>query len=328
MENSKQLCVLVTGVGGDIGACIIRCLKDSGYRLKLVGCDTNFYAAGKGEIDSFSKVPKVVNEEDYLSFIKDIVEEHNVKYILPTTEPEITLFNRKREYFRKDRVTLLINNPFIIDTFSDKYETINFLKKHKLPHPATFLLEEYDGQLGFPLVIKPRRGYGSWGYMKYTGVMIIKNKREFDFHKENLTDVVVQEYIGNEDEEYTVGIFSDGANIYSICFHRYLGFGSMSIFAQLVHDNKIKHLTEAIAKASQLEGPINIQLRKTERGYVPFEINPRLSSTVYFRHYFGFQDAKWWLDLKEGRPIEYKPKYKEGVGVRTVGEVFFEMIQN
>jgi len=319
MKDSKRMRVLVTGVGGDIGSSVIKCLEDSGYALELLGCDIDPYAAGRKEVENFLNAPKAVDEENYLKFVMNAIEQYEIEFIYPTTEAEIEFFDRKREYFDKCGAVVFINNSFIINTFLDKYETVKFLKKNGLPYPATFLLEEYDNQLNFPLLIKTQRGWGGKELLR------IKDTEELEFYQKRTANAVVQEDIGIEDEEYTVGVFSDGTNVYSICFHRYLGYGSLSKFVQLVHSNEIESFVEKIARASQLEGSINVQFRKAKDGYIPFEINPRLSSTVYFRHYFGFQDVKWWLDLKQNKPIEYKLRYERGVGVRTVGEVFFEL---
>jgi carbamoyl-phosphate synthase large subunit len=195
---------------------------------------------------------------------------------------------------------------------------VNFLKENGLPYPATFLLEDYDKQLDFPLIVKARKGWGGKSLIK------IWDMEELDFYKKRIANAIVQEYVGTEDEEYTVGVFSNGTDVYSICFRRYLGYGSLSKFVQLVHSDEMRCIVEKIARATRLQGSMNVQFRKTEHGYVPFEINPRISSTAYFRHYFGFQDVKWWLDIKLNKPIDYKLKYQKGIGVRAIGEVFFE----
>jgi hypothetical protein len=72
------------------------------------------------------------------------------------------------------------------------------------------------------------------------------------------------------------------------------------------------------------KGSLNVQFRQTERGCVPFEINPRFSSTVYFRSLFGFKDVRWSLDMHEGNPIVYTPGAMKGIGVRKLGEVIFK----
>lgn len=311
--------VLVTGIGGDIGQSIIKCLNETDYEFELLGCDIDPYAAGRNHVRKFFVVPPAVKEKKYYGFIEKTINEYKIKYIYPSTEQEIIFFDKHKKHFDKNDVTIFINNSFAIDTFFDKYKTIQFLKKNKLPYPVTFLIEEYDNQLNFPLIVKPRRGYGSKGVIK------INNKEELNFYRGKMHDSIIQEYIGEEDEEYTTGVFYDTEHVYSITFKRRLGFGGVSKIAELVIDKKIDELAEKITRYSKAV-VINIQTRKTLKGFIALEINPRFSSTVYLRHYFGFQDAKWWLDLKESKKIDFKLKYKNGIAVRTLSEEFLEIV--
>lgn len=311
---------LVTGVGGDIGQSVIKCLKDTGYDIELIGCDVDFYAAGKKSCKKFFQSPWAIEAEEYLNFIQKLIAEEGVNYIFPTTEPEIEFYDKYRDYFRNKNLTIFINDSNIIKTFLDKYETVNFLRDNKLPYPETYTLETYNGELPFPVLLKQRKGSGA------KGLKIINDEEELIFFKRKMSDAIVQEIIGSPDEEYTVGVFSTSKEVYSITLKRHLGYGSLTKVAQLVHDDKIKIIAERVANACSLNGVLNIQLRRRcEDYYVPFEINPRISSTVYFRHFFGFQDVKWWIDLKENRSVEYTPKYKNGIAVRTIGEVFFDL---
>lgn len=318
MRNSQLKSVLVTGVGGDIGWSVIKCLKDSEHNLQLVGCDIDPYACGRCKVDDFVKAPKVSDSEKYFVFMKNTVEKYGVGYIYPIPEVEIQFFDCHREYFDESGIVVFVNNSFIVNTFMDKYDTVNFLKDNGLLYPTTFLIEDFHNQLDFPVVVKARRGWGG------RGLVVMSDEDELDFYRSRNANAIVQEYIGTEDEEYTVGVFSNGIDVYSICFRRYLGYGSLSKFAELVHSDEVKRIVETIARASNLQGCMNVQFRKTAEGYVAFEINPRISSTAYFRHCFGFQDVKWWLDMKLNKPINYKLKYQKGIGVRIVDEVFFD----
>ncbi len=312
--------VLITGVGGDIGQSIIKCLKDIHYNLYLLGCDIDLYAAGKSKLNKFYQVPKASEFDKYFDVIQKLTEEEKINYILPTTEAEIEFYDNHRDYFDKRNIIIFINNSFIIETFFDKYKTINFLKNNNLPHPRTYLLEDYNDRLAFPFLLKPRRGYGC------KGLIVIHDSDELNLYRKRTKNYVVQEIIGAENEEYTVTVFSTGKESFSIAFRRYLGYGSLTKVAHVIYDEAIKSLVEKIARFSLLKGSLNIQCRKTDAGYIPFEINSRFSSTVYTRHCFGFQDVKWWIDMVKGRKIEYIPQYKEGTAVRTIGEVFFNLV--
>jgi carbamoyl-phosphate synthase large subunit len=311
--------ILITGIGGDIGQSIIRCIKDIDSPFRLIGCDIDHYASGRPSVDKFLIAPRVAEPKKYLKFLDDNISKYNIKYIYPAVESEIIFFDLHREYFNGKGVIVFINKPFIINTFFDKYETINFLKRNKISHPATFLLEKYNNQLDFPIIIKPRRGCGGRGLIKLDG------PEEFKAQKKVLVDAVVQEYLDGENNEYTTGVFSDGEEAHSITFKRKLSPEGFSKMVELVRDEKINKLAEKIARSSNLVGSLNIQSKRNGEDFTVFEINPRFSSTVYFRHYFGFRDVEWWMRLAENKKINFKLKYKRGVGVRCFNENFFNL---
>ncbi len=309
--------VLATGIGGDVGQSVLKCLKEINGDFCLVGFDADPFAAGRELVETFYRAPLVKDSEKYFNFVKKILDEEDIAYVLPITEIEIEFFDKYRDHF--ENVTVLINKHDIIATFLDKYETVEFFKRNNLAYPKTYLIEDYNKELEYPFILKPRKGCGS------RGLLVVNDAEEYNFLRKRTKNHIVQEIVGTEDEEYTVTVFSTGKEIYSIAFKRILGYGGLSKVAQLVHDGRLHILAENIAKFSSLEGSLNIQCRKTDSGYIPFEVNPRFSSTVFTRHFFGFQDVKWWLDFKKGNVIEYTLRYKKGVAVRTIGETFFEL---
>lgn len=318
----RDLSILVTGVGGDIGDNIVRCLAASSCPLKIYGCDVDRYAFGRSRVVEFFQSPHAKCEKEYFEFLKNIVDAKNVDYIYPSSETEIEYFQHHRDLCKQLNVEVMINNNLILDTFLDKYRTSGFLKEQRLPYAKSFLIDEYDDNLKYPVIIKKRRGSGS------KLVLVVNNEDEFNFYKRKYAyeDLIVQEYLGNPNEEYTQGVFSDGKQSYCIAFRRHL-FSDVGVTksAELVVDDKLEQLGRAVAKATKLEGTLNIQLRKIEDRYVPFEINPRVSGTAYVRHCFGFSDVQWWLDTKEKREIQYVRKYRQGVAVRAISEVFYDL---
>jgi len=138
--------------------------------------------------------------------------------------------------------------------------------------------------------------------------------------------LIAQEHLGRDEEEYTTGVFSDGCNVSSITFKRRLGFGGLSAEAVYSECPFLEKLSERIAVATGLCGSINIQSRRLDESlFVPFEINPRLSSTLPFRKYFGFDDAVWWLNVVFEGSYNYVKKFKAGKVVRFMSDYYFDM---
>ena len=319
-EKSGSLIILVTGIGGDIGQSVIKCLKDSHHTPYLIGCDIDYYAGGKEYVDMFYQAPHAGQTKEYLNFIINIINKNKCDYIIPTTEQEIEFYDANRTYFEINNIKVLINNPFIINTFSNKYRTICFLKKHNFPYPKTYKLSKYNNELEFPIIIKKETGSGG------KGIHICHNEDELNYIRNMYNDdEIVQEMIGNPDDEYTIGVFSDGFSVHTIAFRRYLDYGGRTKIAELIKDDRIDLFARNLAKVCELIGSINLQVRKTENGFVTFEINPRLSSTVYFRHFFGFRDVEWWLNIYEKKSIDFRLKYNKGVAIRTFSEIFTDL---
>ena len=96
-----------------------------------------------------------------------------------------------------------------------------------------------------------------------------------------------------KNQEYTCGVFrSAGGDIRTITFRRALKNG-MTGSGSVEENKEIQDLLHQIADAFELVGSINVQCILTKDGPKVFEINPRFSSTVRFRHLLGFQDVLW-----------------------------------
>jgi len=281
----------------------------------------NRYAGGRGLCDIFLQSPPVKNEAAYIDFIREAVRLNEIPYVFLLSDVEIIFYNTHRDAFAGLPAKFAVNPQWIIDTFNDKIATVDFFKSKGIETPATFLPSQFKGQIPFPLILKRRQGSGSQQLFK------VHDAEELQFYLKRHPHLIIQEYIEGDDQEYTAGIFNDGKNVYTITFRRLLAPGGFSGYVELATRPSIASFPVQVAHAIDLKEPfnINVQFRQTSRGCIPFEINPRFSSTVYFRHLFGYRDVMWTLDLWQGKPAVYKPLYESGIGVRTFGEVLFDL---
>ncbi|MCP4149398.1 MAG: ATP-grasp domain-containing protein [bacterium] len=314
----KKINILVTAVGGDLGQSVIKCLRDTQYAAHITGCDMNPYAAGRAEVDDFLQAPPVSAAQEYENYLQQTILAKKIDYVFPLSDVEILYLNSRREMLAETPAQFMMNEPHIIETFMDKYKTVDNFKANGIPYPETYLQEEYDNQLGYPLILKRRRGSGS------QKLFIVKEQEELEFYLKRNDDMILQEYIPGDENEYTTGIFSDGENTQTITFRRTLAPGGFSQQVEPVDNENIAGFLKKLTAALEFKGSLNVQFRLNGNRCVPFEINPRFSSTVYFRHYFGFKDVIWTLQMSEGKKITYTPSQKKQIGVRKFNEVFFD----
>ena len=310
--------IFISAIYGDIGCSVVRSLREAVG--KIVGCDMKEYSPVSSLLDKFYKAPAATDITNYISFLREVIISEKVDFFLPISESEIEILNTRRKELEALGVKLLLNNQNIIDTFLDKLKTIQYLRNLNIKVPRTMMLYDYDGSYGYPVIVKSRKCHGS----KNLNKIIDLHDLEYISEK-NDGSLLIQECVGSEEDEYTTGVFSDGNAVSSITFRRKLGFGSMSIEAMLSDEPYIDEIAHRIAMDMKLIGSINIQCRKVENDFIPFEINPRLSSTLLFRKKFGFDDALWWLNVLLGKGYSYRKKFKSGRAIRCLSECYFDM---
>lgn len=292
-----KLNIGITGIGGNIGLGILNSLKMSKYKnARIIGMDNNSFSVGLYKADKSYIIPKADSPKYFYEIVK-ICKKEKINALFISTEKELVFLSKNREdFFKKTKTELMIVNPKIIEICLDKWKTCLFLKEKNIPYPKSVLatnnqkeISDFIKKIGFPLVIKPRESRGA------RDVYIIKSLEELDFYKNKINQPILQKYLLPCEEEYTCGVFGVFGKTFIIIFKRELIDG-ITNKAIVCKDKEIEELCKKISKALDLNGSINIQLRKTKEGPVPFEINPRYSSTVSIRSHLGFNDVEWAID--------------------------------
>jgi carbamoyl-phosphate synthase large subunit len=178
-------------------------------------------------------------------------------------------------------------------------------------------------------------------------VFLARNPNELGFFVEYVRSSgyqpIAQEYIGNHEQEYTVGVLStlDGTLVGSLAMRRVLrglslktrvpmlgGLGEWLALStglsqgRVEHASEIRRVCERIAIELGSRGPLNIQLRLVKGRVYPFEINPRFSGTCCLRALAGFNEPDILLSHHLlGEPIP-QVRYDEGITIRALQNRF------
>ena len=311
--------VLITGIGGGgIGEQIIKALKLSSLELRLFGTDTTSLCKNRYEVDGFFII-KPASASKYCEDLLTICLENKIEVIFPGSEPELKMISQNRKLFEKSNIFLPINPDDVIETCLDKGKTVEFLKDNgfDFPRSITVLTDNDLSKVDFfPAVLKPSTG-GSGS----ANVMIAQTKEEvIVFSKYLLTiykEIIVQEYIGVPQHEYTVGVLisMDGEYINSIGLKRIITqglgckykvknrtereeLGEMLIISSGLSQGEIGKFPEITRTCTDIalkigaRSSINIQCRYFQNKVYVFEINPRYSGTTSLRAMAGYNEQE------------------------------------
>src|SRR3990167_7527604 len=158
--------ILVSGASGIIGYGILRSLKKSGKKLRLIGTTIYTDSVAQGFCDIFEQAP-LTNDTDYIDWLLKIIKKHHIDFIIPGIDIDMYKWAENISKIEKSGVKVLLNNRNLILLCKDKWMFYEKLDKISTPYKIeTSLNSDFDAlvnKFSLPFLLKPRYGYGSKG---------------------------------------------------------------------------------------------------------------------------------------------------------------------
>lgn len=322
---SDRMTVLVLGVGGNVSQGILKALARSALDCRVVAGCVSPLSLGLFRADR-SYISPWASDSGFVDWVADVCEREGVDAVLSGVEPVLeALVDSPKPLGGEDGPVVVASPGSVLAVGRDKLATAHWLGEHGLPHPATAAADDEEGvdglveRVGFPLVAKPRRGRGGEGVLAVTGSSELELVR-------GQHDLVLQERLGDAHEEYTAGCVCDrdGALRGTLVMRRELHAGT-TYRAVAGRYPDVREAAERVVRELAPVGPCNVQMRLTERGPVPFELNVRFSGTTPMRARLGFNEVEAVLrHLVLREPFAEMPRVEEGTVLRYWNELYVD----
>lgn len=272
-------------------------LKRLGLKGNVVTTDLNNLSPGLYFGHKHYIVP-LTTDPEYISIIKSICFRERIQLLIPTIDDELPLFGRHRDDFEGMGIRVAVSSERTGALCNDKYASAQFLAERGIPFARTWLPSELDwAHLTYPLFLKPRSGRGS------VGAFTIHNERELRFFLEYVPDAVVQEFLSGK--EFTIDLLADfRGNVISVVPRERLVVRSgVSDRGQTCNHPGMIQLALRTAKALDIRGPANIQVKLQEDRATVFEVNPRFSGGIPLTIAAGADFPGWLIEMCCGRAV-------------------------
>jgi len=111
-------------------------------------------------------------EEEYIKNIIDICKQERISLIYPSHDPLVCLFSKNLLRFKELGIDVPVLEYDKLISIIDKFKFFNLAKKEGIHCPETFVLdkkidlENILAKISFPVIIKPRFGFGARGVRK------------------------------------------------------------------------------------------------------------------------------------------------------------------
>jgi len=300
---------MVAGIGGaSLGTEIGKSLSLAG-KYEIYGCDVSRTAYGL--YDKTFVRTYLIDRKNYVDEVLDACLDSGARWLIPGGEQPNALLGAASESLARKGLRLVTNSAEIVALFSDKDATFKKLSSCGVSVPKTQVITDAAdiARVGLPCIVKPSSGTGG-SVSVFFAVTTEEALVYADFIRRNGVVPIAQEYIGDEEGEFTIGVLSlpDGQIAGSVALRRvleaklsvaYRGRGGVvsSGYSQGYIDRfpDLCRQAEHIARSIDSRGPINIQGRVRNGVLMPFEINPRFSASTYLRALAGFNEIDRYL---------------------------------
>ena len=262
MSEPELPAILLTAAGKryDIVACFARLTK-------TIVADASPLAPAQYAAQVRVTVPRM-DDPDYVPALAALCRQHGVGAVLPLTDLDIEILARARE---DGVLPALVPSSEVAAATYDKYETHLLLQRLGLPSPPTALPEEDLAPLGFPVMVKPRRGSGA------RSIHLARDEREARFFIDYVQEpVMVQRAMGGPEISIDCLGDTDGRCLNAIPRTMLESRGGESIKGAAIDDAEMVELGREVVEALGVRGPATIQVfRDPDIGLGITDVNTR-----------------------------------------------------
>ena len=307
--------VIVPGAAGPAGINTIKSLKMARFEGKIIATDSSHLSAGFFMASAYVVMPKIIEEENYMIRLKEVINNHNVQVLMPSSGYDIQLYSKYRKQIEELGATPIVSDLESMEICYDKMKTFEKLNnKFDLPFTTT----DPDKIPQFPIIAKPRREKGG------DDMMILEDENDLRYMTSKFSNLIFQEYLPGT--EYTIDVLSDlnKRPLIAVPRIRLETKGGISTTGKIIHDAQIEQTCMDVADFIGIRGPCCIQMKGSKDGRQKLvEINPRMGGGTIFAALAGANFPAIVLDMIRQKEI-IKPTFSEVTIIRYFEEIVID----
>ncbi len=259
----------------------------------------------------------------YIDVILNICRKEHISGVLSLIDPELSLLAANEEKFRELGVTVVGSSYELCEMSLDKMLMYNWLREHGYNCARSWTdKEEFyravdNGEISYPVFVKPYRGSASIGISK------VYDRETIDLLYDHNDGLMIQEFLDGQEIGADVYIDMISGEVVSIFTKRKILMRSGETDKSVSFKNEeLFALIEKFVKEAGYSGQIDIDIFDIDGQYYISEVNPRFGGGYPHAYESGCNHMKLILNNLKGVVNEKNiGNYEEGIYMMKYGEV-------
>ncbi len=262
-----------------------------------------------------------VYAEDYVEKTLNICKEHKIDALISLNDLELPILAENKAKFEELGVKVIVSSPEVIDICFDKYKTAQWVESLGLKSPKTYVrladakIALADGEIAFPLFMKPRWGSGS------IGLETINDMEELDIYYNLLmkkikktilaTASVGDEYIMIQEKltgsEFGLDVMNDlNGNNVAVSVKQKLAMRAGETDKAITVDiSEVREIGRKVGENLRHIGNLDMDIMQRANGdYCVLELNPRFGGGFPFSYEAGVNLPKAIIEWVKGNTVD------------------------
>jgi len=252
-----------------------------------------------------SVVTPGIFEEGYVDFLMEYCIRNRIGAIISQFDLDLPVLSRNKGSFGNMGVNVIVSDNAAIDICCDKWKTYHFLIKNGLNAPKTFLsksraIEAVErGEVNFPLIVKPRWGFGSIGIIEASNNNELK--KSFKEVKKCIYNSYLKLAVGHETKdimviqeklsghEYGLDIINnmEGQHKSTIVKRKYSMRSGETYCAETVDCTELQSLGEVVGENMRHVANMDVDIIYSKGKFFILDLNARFGGGYPFSHFAG-----------------------------------------
>lgn len=262
----------------------------------------------------------LIYDDNYIPFLIDYCKANSIDIIISLFDIDLSMLAKHKKQFEEVGTRVIVSDPEIIEVCNDKWMTYEFLIKNGFDAPKSFLkVEEVlsaikNGSLSYPIVVKPRFGFGS------ISVAIAYDEEDFKYLTKKANKEITSSYLKYESavtedkviyqecltgQEYGADIINDlDGNTKNVIVRKKIAMRSGETdIAELVDEPLIKETLEKLGRVTKHIANMDCDVFLIEGKPYVLEMNARFGGGYPFSHMGGCNLPQAIVNWAEGKDV-------------------------